>query len=140
MHTTTTPDPTAPTRDAVHAALLELLTTGQHHHHAATPDTLSAVGDTRRILAAEHGTGDPAGRDAPDERRLAALTQALGETAAALAELDESPWAPDPAQLLAALTELAALTLAWLDTLPPHDPDPWHGDGHENDPHDPSPF
>ncbi|MGH2803330.1 MAG: hypothetical protein ACRDL4_09845 [Thermoleophilaceae bacterium] len=117
------------TRDAVHAALVELLTTGQHHH-AATPHTLTAVGDTRRTLAAEYGTSDPAGAHASHDRRLAALTRALGGLGVALFTATSAEYRrqPDPARMHAALTELAAITLGWLDTLPTHQPDPWDGE------------
>jgi hypothetical protein len=111
-----TPTDTA-TRQAVHAALVELLTTGQHHH-AATPDTLAAVGDTRRTLAAEHGSHDPARAGASDEHRLAALTNSVGQIGSALFSANSLGEWPDPVRLYRALAELAAVALGWLDALP----------------------
>ncbi|MGH4020514.1 MAG: hypothetical protein ACRDT0_15015 [Pseudonocardiaceae bacterium] len=111
--TTTT---TTPTSVDVRAALLELLTTGQHHR-AATPATLAAVGDTRATLATEHGDHDPTGTWAPHPDRLAALATALGELGAALAGCRGRNRRPDPARLHPALTALAAVALGWLDAL-----------------------
>lgn len=116
----TTTDTGTPTRDAVRAALVDLLTTGQHHH-AATPTTLTTIGQTRRALAQQHGTTDPAARCAPPERRLAALTTALGVVGGAL--FTATPWRPlDTARQRTGLAELAAVALGWLDALPPPDP------------------
>jgi hypothetical protein len=112
--TMTTPTTSADTVtwSAVRAALVGLLTTGQHHH-AATPATLTAVGDTRAALADRDFIADP------PERRLSALTVALGVTGDAL--LSAPPWQPpDTAQLRTGLTELAAIALEWLDTMPDH--------------------
>ena len=111
----TTPTDTV-TRDAVRAALVDLLTIGQHHH-AATPTTLTAVGHTRRALAHHHDTHNPTAH--PDQR-LAALTQALDAVNDALIVIPH-PRHPDTTDLRDGLTELAALALGWLDTLP--DPD-----------------
>ena len=118
--------PTMPTGivtcDAVRAALVDLLTIGQHHH-AATSATLSAVGDTRRALSHQHGTQDPTAHYAHDHRRLTALTHALDAVNGALA-VGTQPRQPDAAGLRNRLTELAALALGWLDTLT----DPSHPD------------
>jgi len=112
MTTTDTPA----TSDAVRAALLDLLSTGQHHH-AATPATLTAVGQVRQALATGR-TRDSAGRwGYPD--RLAALAVALGEVATALDGCHAQSRHPDPTQLHSALTGLAALALGWLDATPP---------------------
>jgi len=113
---------------AVRAALVELLTTGQHHH-AATPATLAAIGATRAALDQTHGTRDPAARYAPPERRLVALTAALGAIGTALADAD--PWNHLNTTILrAGLCDLAAVALGWLDTLPTP-PDNADGDGEE---------
>ena len=114
----TTPTDTA----AVRAALVELLTTSQHHH-AATPAALAAIGATRVALADTHHTHDPAARYAPPERRLDALTAALGAVGTAL--FGVAPGRPlNIAALHTALHELAAVALGWLDTLPtPSDSD-----------------
>lgn len=109
---------TTPTTDtaAVRAALVELLTTGQHHH-AAPPTTLAAIGATRAALDHTHGTRDPAARYAPSERRLAALTAALGAVGTVLADAD--PYNQLNITILrAGLCDLAAIALGWLDTLP----------------------
>ncbi|MBV8996817.1 MAG: hypothetical protein JO287_24630, partial [Pseudonocardiales bacterium] len=64
-----------------------------------------------------HGTRDPAARYAPPERRLAALTAALGATGEGL--FAAVPGRPlHTAALHAGLCELAAIALGWLDTLP----------------------
>jgi len=102
----TTPTDTL-TRDAVRIALVDLLTIGQHHH-AGTPATLTAVGDTRRALA---------DRFPQDDQRLVSLRQALGAVSAALIAVPQ-PRRPDAAGLRDGLTELAAVALGWLDTLP----------------------
>ena len=121
MTTTTPPELT---RQAVQAALIELLTTGPHHH-AATPATLATVGQARLAAEHQHSTTDLSARCASDDRRLAALTRALGRIAAAL--LTPGTWdRPDPARLRPELADLAAVALAWLDTLPAH-PDPSDG-------------
>jgi hypothetical protein len=99
------------TCDAVRAALVDLLTIGQHHH-AATPGTLSAIGDTRRALSHQHGTQDP----------TAHYAQALDAVNGALAVVPQ-PRQPDAAGLRHGLTELAAVALGWLDTLDPSHPD-----------------
>jgi hypothetical protein len=130
----TTPD--ALTRQAVHTALVELLTTGQHHH-AVTPATLAAVGDTRRTLAAEHGSHDPARAGAGDEHRLAALTNSLGQIGSALFYASSLGEWPDPVRLYSALAELAAVALGWLDALP--DPPAEPGD-HQGDQGEEAPF
>jgi len=100
----------------VRVALVDLLTIGQHHQ-AGTPATLAAVGATRRALANQHGTQDPAAHFAADDRRLAALTQALGAVGAALIVIPQ-PRHPHDAGLRDGLTELAAVALGWLDALP----------------------
>jgi NTP pyrophosphatase (non-canonical NTP hydrolase) len=112
----TPPDMTAAvTRGAVRAALVDLLTTGQHHH-AATEATLTAVGDARAALAGQHGSADPAASCAAPEWRLTTLIVALGFISSALFNTTE--WQPpDTAQLRTGLTELAAITLGWLDAL-----------------------
>lgn len=98
------------TSETVRAALIELLTLGQHHH-AATHTTLTAIGDTRRTLAPS----------ADDNQRLAALSQALATVGGALITVPH-PRHPDTTGLREGLTEMAAITLGWLDTLPePHD-------------------
>jgi ferric-dicitrate binding protein FerR (iron transport regulator) len=137
-HPTTAPDRTpvtSPATDiaAVRAALVELLTTGQHHH-AATPATLAAIGATRSALAETHHTHDPSASCAPPERRLAALAAALGATGAAL--FAAAPWQPlDTAALRTGLCELAGIALGWLDALPtPTNPT------NENDGGDEEPF
>lgn len=117
------------TSAAVGAALVELLTTGQHHH-AGTPVTLAAVGRARRGLA-EYGIADPAASFASPDRRLAALT-AAGAIGSALATVGPGR-PPCTNRLHTALTELAAVALGWLDTLPApgrshHDEDPGSGD------------
>jgi hypothetical protein len=112
---TTPTNADAVTREAVRAALIELLTTTDQHHHAATRATLTAVGDTRRVLAELHRAHDPAARHAPDHDRHAALSSALGDIGRAL--LTTHPH-PDPTRLRAGLTVLAAVALGWLDTLP----------------------
>jgi hypothetical protein len=123
--TNTTTDTTRiPICDAVRIALIDLLTTGQHHD-AATTATLRAIGTTRTHLAAlhQHNRHNPIARYAQSEDRHAALSSALGDTARAL--LAEQPF-PDITLLRAGLTTLAAVALAWLDTLPhpnPADPD-----------------
>lgn len=109
------------TREAVRAALIELLSTDQHHH-AATPATLTAISDTRRVLAELHRAHDPAGRYAPDHDRHAALSSALGDIGRAL--LTTHPH-PNPTRLRAGLTVLTAVALGWLDTLP-------HPDDHDS--------
>ena len=107
---------TAPDTAAIRAALVELLTTGQHHH-AATPATLAAVGATRTALDQTHRTRDPAARYAPPERRLTALATALGAVGTALGDPD--PWNQLNITILrAGLCDLAAVALGWLDTLP----------------------
>ena len=115
------------TRQAVHTALVELLTTGQHHH-AATPATLTAVGEARQSLATL--THDPAAPGTREAHRLAALTRALGDLGAALFATPTGR-RPDPARLHPALGELAAVALGWLDILPEPDPDPWGQDEKE---------
>jgi hypothetical protein len=114
---------------AVRAALVGLLTTGQHHH-AATPATLTAVGYTRAALAdRDDDTAHCAVSCAcPPEWRLTALTAALGVISDAL--LSATPRHPlDTAQLRTGLAELAAIALGWLDTLPDHPiPRPLHDD------------
>jgi hypothetical protein len=116
----THPTMTAPTDtltcDTVRAALVDLLTIGQHHH-AATPATLTAVGDTRRALAQQHETQDPTTHIAHDYRRLTALADALDVVSGALAVIPQ-PRFPDDAGLRDGLTELAAVALGWLDVLP----------------------
>lgn len=117
-----------PVCDAVRVALVELLTTGQHHH-AATPHTLTQVGDTRRLLAELHHTNDPADRHAPQPTRHAALSSALGDIGRAL--LAAGPYRhPDTAALRGGLSVLAAVALGWLDTLPL--PDPESDDGRDD--------
>ena len=131
-----------PVCDAVRTALIELLTTGQHHH-AATPTTLTQVGHARRTLAELHPTHNPAGHYAGNPDRHAALSSALGDIARAL--LSAHPRRePDTTQLRAGLTVLAAVALAWLDTLPTpnehDDPDPYPDDDGFEDTRDPQPF
>ncbi|MGB6163437.1 MAG: hypothetical protein WBF75_12865 [Pseudonocardiaceae bacterium] len=134
-------DPTTgvPTREAVRLALIELLTTSAHHD-AATPATLTAIADTRRDLATLHSRTNPAGRHAPERDRHAALSGALGDISKAL--LATYPYRhTDPWRLRAGLTVLAAVALAWLDTLPhPHNNDPNSGDNPEDDFSDGGPF
>lgn len=119
--------PTMPTSadsvtwEAVRVALVDLLTIGQHHQ-AATLATLAAVGDTRHALANQHGMHDPAAHFAPDDRRLAALTQALDAVGGALIVVPQ-PRRPDTAGLRDGLAELAAVALGWLDALPDPEPD-----------------
>ena len=115
---------------AIRAALVELLTTGQHHH-AATPATLAAIGATRTALDQTHGTRDPAARYAPPEQRLVALTAALGAIGTALA--DANPWNQLNTTILrTGLCDLAAVALGWLDTLPtPTTSDDTRGDDEE---------
>jgi hypothetical protein len=103
------------TSDTVRAALIELLTIGQHHH-AATHTTLTAVGDTRRTLAALHDTHHPTAQFADDNQRIGALAHALDMVGDAL-NATLHPQHPDTAELRDGLTELAALTLDWLDAL-----------------------
>lgn len=120
-HTMPTPTNTL-TRDVIRAALVELLTIGQHHH-AGTPTTLTAIGNTRRALATQHGIQNPAAHSADDHQRLAALSQALATVGGAVIAVPH-PRRPDTAGLHDGLTELAAVTLGWLDTLPnPSHPD-----------------
>ncbi len=115
----------APTRDAVSVALIELLSTSEHPD-AATSATLAAIADTRRDLAALHGPNDPVARYAPERDRHAPLSSALGDISKAL--LAAYPYHhTDPWRLRAGLTVLAAVALAWLDTLPQH-PDPHNSD------------
>jgi hypothetical protein len=97
------------TRDTVRTALLELLTTGPNHH-AAQAATLDAVGAARRTLATHRTTPNPCARTARDKTRQAALSCALTDV------LLTAP--RDPAALRAALAELAAVALGWLDALP----------------------
>jgi hypothetical protein len=118
--TDTTDTVRIPICDAVRVALVELLTTGQHHH-AATPSTLTTIGQARRELAALHRAHDPAGYFAHDQDRHAALSSALGDIGAAL--FGARPHRhPDPARLRAGLGVLAAVALGWLDALPTPDP------------------
>lgn len=114
-HTMPTPTNTL-TRDTVRAALVELLTIGQHHH-AATPATLTAVGDTRQALDTQHGNQHPADHSVDDHQRLAALSQALATVGGALIAVPQ-PRRPDTSGLHDGLTELAAVALGWLDALP----------------------
>jgi hypothetical protein len=93
---------------AVRAALVELLTIGQHHHAA-----------TRTALATKHPHADydPTAVFAAPERRLVTLAAALGTVGAALADTD--PYNQLNITILrAGLCDLAAVTLSWLDTLP----------------------
>jgi hypothetical protein len=139
MTTTDTDSVRIPICDAVRVALVELLTTGQHHY-AATPPTLATVGQARRELAARHHGDDPAARHAPFFTRHAALSSALGDVGAAL--LTAGPHRlPDPAIVRAGLSVLAAVALSWLDILPTppgHNTDPDY-DGPYTGP-DPEPF
>jgi hypothetical protein len=122
--TDTTDTVRIPICDAVRVALIELLTTGQHHH-AATPTTLATIGQARQELAALHRAHDPAGYFAHDHDRHTALSSALGDIGTAL--LTARPHNhPDPAHLRTGLSVLAALALGWLDALPT--PDPPHQD------------
>jgi hypothetical protein len=116
MTTTDTDSVRIPICDAVRVALVELLTTGQHHH-AATPTTLAAVGHTRRGLATRHPAHDPAGHFAYDHDRHAALSSALGDITTALLTARYHRH-PDPTRLRAGLSALAAIALGWLDILP----------------------
>jgi hypothetical protein len=129
MTTTTEDTIRIPICDAVRTALLDLLTTGQHHD-AATPATLTAIGRARRTLTKVHGTQNPASRYADDEDRHLALSSALGDIASALLTARPSH-VPDPTELRAGLTTLTAVALAWLDTLPtpPRDNDDPDDDG-----------
>jgi hypothetical protein len=120
-------DPTttgAPIRETVRLALIELLSTGEHPG-AATPATLTAIADTRHDLAALHGLNNPAAHYAPESDRHAALSSALGDIGKALLTTRHHRYT-DAWRLRAGLTVLAAIALAWLDTLPhlnPHEPD-----------------
>lgn len=134
MTTTTTAEDTIriPICDAVRTALVELLTTGQHHH-AATPTTLTQVGRARQTLDELHRTRNPVSRYATDEDRHVALSSALGDIAHALLTARPSH-APDPTELRAGLTTLTAIALAWLDTLPAPTERPESSDeGHQHD-------
>jgi hypothetical protein len=105
-----------PVCDAVRTALIDLLTTGQHHD-AASAATLRAVGTTRTHLVElhQHSRHNPVARHAQAEDRHAALSSALGDIARTLlADRRHDHCTP----LRAALTTLAAIALAWLDTLP----------------------
>jgi hypothetical protein len=117
---TTTDTTRIPICDAVRTALIDLLTTGQHHD-AATTATLRAVGTTRTHLAAlhQHSRHNPIARYAQPEDRHAALSSALGVIAGTLLA-DRGPNHATP--LRASLTTLAAVALAWLDTLPHPNP------------------
>jgi hypothetical protein len=129
-NTTTEDTIRVPLCDAVRTALVDLLTTGQHHD-AATPATLTAIGAARRALAELHGAWNPASRCAHDEDRHVALSSALGDIARAL--LTARPGhVPDPTELRAGLTTLTAVALAWLDTLPAPNPEP-NDDGYDHD-------
>jgi uncharacterized protein YejL (UPF0352 family) len=116
----TTPSDTV-TCEAVRVALIDLLTIGQHHH-AATAASLTAVGNTRHALVNQHGTQDPTAHLAPDNRRLTALTQAMGAVSSALITVSQ-PRRPDATGLRDGLAELAAVALGWLDVLPDPNPD-----------------
>ena len=124
MTTTDTTDTVRiPICDAVRVALIELLTTGQHHH-AATPTTLATIDQARQELAALHRAHDPAGRYAYDQDRPTALSSALGDIGAAL--FGARPHRrPDPARQRAGLGVRAAIALGWLDALP-------HPDDHDS--------
>jgi hypothetical protein len=135
--TNTTTDTTRiPVCDAVRTALIDLLTTGQHHN-AATTATLRAVGATRTALVELHQCSrrNPVAHYASVEDRHAALSSALGDTARAL--LVEHSF-PDTTLLWAGLTTLAAVALAWLDTLP--HPNPVEDDEGYHECAEPEPF
>jgi hypothetical protein len=101
------------TREAVRAALVELLTVGQHHN-AASPATLTVVGSTRRTRADRVPHGG---------HRLKDLNHALNAVAKAFVAL-RTPNSHTTA-LREGLTELAAVALSWLDTITdPPQPDP----------------
>ncbi|MBV9140042.1 MAG: hypothetical protein JO115_03850 [Pseudonocardiales bacterium] len=122
---TSIPDPVrVPIRDAIRSALFDLLTTDQHP--AASPDTLTAVADTRQGLTARYTDPDndsSVGPHTPAPHRHAALSRALGLIGGEL--LDAGPTGqPDPTVLHHGLTTLAAVALAWLDTLPTPDDSP----------------
>lgn len=141
MSTTHTTDQTIhpPICDAVRTALIELLTAGPRTFGAATPATLHAIGATRTALTTTHhaNTHNPLTLHAADRDRHLALTRVLGHIAHTLlhpqdpdlAEIhDLNPRQADLVELHSHLTTLAAITLAWLDTLPalPQPPDdPW---------------
>ncbi|MGB6164408.1 MAG: hypothetical protein WCF33_13570 [Pseudonocardiaceae bacterium] len=128
----------APTRETVRVALIELLNTSEHPD-TASADTLAAVADTRRDLAALHGPDDPTAHHAPERDRHAALSSALGDIGKALLAARYDRYrSTDPWQLRAGLTVLAAVALGWLDTLPQH-PDPHNSDEFDDGP-DPEPF
>jgi hypothetical protein len=131
---TTTDAVRIPVCEAVRTALIDLLTTGEHHD-AASVATLRAVASTRASLAQHTGRHRPVARYALAEDRHTALSSALGDVAHALCT--ERP-IPDYDQLYAGLTTLAAVALAWLDALP-HPEDEEDDEGY-HDCADPEPF
>ena len=124
----TTTDPAA-LRHAVRTTLIELLVPGERSGTASTA-TLDAVAEARRDLAALHGPRNPTAHHAPDHDRHTALSAALGDIGKAL--LAHPHQHPEPWRLRTGLSVLAAITLAWLDTLP-HPHDPGSNDSHESD-------
>jgi hypothetical protein len=135
MTTTNTTDAVRiPVCDTVRAALIDLLTTGQHHD-AATTATLRAVGATRSALVELHqfSRHNPVRRHALADDRHAALSSALGDIARTLLADRRHAYSTE---LRAGLTTLAAVTLAWLDTLPHPDDgdDEGYHDGAEPEP------
>lgn len=107
---TTTDRPTNGAVDMaqLHAALLELLTRGQHHD-AASGEVLARIGH-ERVELPNRFDGEWVGAD---HARLAVLVERLGRAA--------HPLAPGGGLNLAALYDhligVAAVTLAWLDDL-----------------------
>jgi hypothetical protein len=126
-----------PVCDAVRTALIDLLTTGQHHD-AATTTTLRAVGATRSALLELHQRSrhNPVAHHAQADDRHAALSSALGDIARTLLADRRHDYSTE---LRAGLTTLAAVALAWLDTLPHPTPDD-EDDADYHDGAEPEPF
>jgi hypothetical protein len=119
MTTTTPPAITYP--DTLRAALVELLT--GRDHGAAKPEVLAELGAQRRRHADEHGTRSMEFLGHTD--RLTVLVAAVGQLAHGVGDVVDSN---RTTTLRAALVELAALTLTWLDRTPPPPAtggDPW---------------
>jgi hypothetical protein len=136
-----------PFDEAVRTTLVELLTLGQHHY-AATPRTLTLIGNARRNLAQHYGAAhNPAGLCATDHERLTALGTGMGDLATTL-HINPPPYSPDPTELRASLSFLAAVALGWLDTLPsppqsfptPQDTSPAPDQSHIDEDDDAHPF
>jgi len=111
-------------RKVIRTTLIDLLSTDQHP--AASPATLTAVRQARQDEAersTDPETDSSVGRHAPAPHRHAALSRALGLISTELHDAHPAGQ-PDPTVLHTGLTTLAAIALAWLDTLPTPDTDP----------------